>query len=116
MIKTALKTFEELCIKYIYPATPDTKNELIEFWSAGIAAGNENPNSIETLEYISNRMQENARSSMLYKQYPALEEINDDLLSFEDMHHLSEDVDASIKEWHAYMSDLIERTKQVIDY
>jgi hypothetical protein len=62
MSKAALSRFESLCKKYVYPLTPNTKDELIEFWSAGVAAGNENPKNIETLEYISNRMQEDARN------------------------------------------------------
>ena len=116
MSETALHKFESLCKKYIYPSTPNTKEELIEFWSAGVAAGKENTDDIEILERISNRMQEDARNSKLYDMYPELEEINDDLLSFEDMHLLSEDVAASIRDWQMYMSDLVDRTKQIINY
>ena len=116
MNETALNKFECLCHIYIYPLAPNTKDELIEFWGAGVAAGNENPDSIDTLAYINNKMQEYASNSKLYDEYPELEEIYGDLLDFEDMHFLSEDEDASIRDWHAYMSKLIDRTKQVIKY
>lgn len=114
--KTATEKFEKLCQKYVYTTAPNTKDDLIEFWSAGISASSENPNDIETLERISNRMQEDARNSRLYEIYPALKEINDDLLNFEDVDALSEDEHASINDWHAFMNTPVEKTKAAIVY
>jgi hypothetical protein len=114
--KDATLEFERLCGTYVYPATPNTKDELIEFWSAGIAAAAETPADHKALEQISNRMQEYARNSRLYQKYPALEELNDDLLSFEDMDFLSENEEASVVSWHNFMSTLLERTKSIIEY
>jgi len=108
------KIFEDLCRRYTYRSTPDTKDELIAFWSAGIEAGNESPNDIEALDVLVTGCRR-TRGSRLYTEYPALEELNDDLLYFEDMHHLSDDVDTSIREWYAFMKSLINRTKGVIE-
>lgn len=86
------------------------------FWAAGVAVGVEHPRGIERLAYVSNRMQEDARNSKLYDQYPALEELNDELLDFEDMDVLSESKASSVKAWHEFAQSLIERAKVALDY
>lgn len=111
-----MQNFKSLCKRYIYPAVPNRRVELIEFWSVGLAAGAETPNDIETLSFISNRMQENVRNPKLYDQYPALEELNDELLGFEDMDHTSDDIDGSINSWHKFALTLIERTKEILEF
>jgi hypothetical protein len=112
---TAAEKFNKLCWIYTYPRTPDSVKQLLEFWEAGITAGRENPSDISKLAFISQKMQENARASSLYDEYPELEEINDGLLRFEDMDYISEDEDRSILDWHIYMDGLLIRTKEILN-
>jgi hypothetical protein len=55
-----------------------------------------------------------ARNSKLYDEYPELEDLNDKLLSFEDMHVISKDPAASVKSWHEFMQTLLQRAKAAI--
>lgn len=80
----AQQRFKDLTAKYAYPHGPSNKAELIDLIQAGNAVIKENPTDIDLTQRTSLAMQAGITASPLNDTYPALEQVSDYLVTFDD--------------------------------
>jgi hypothetical protein len=91
----------------VLQASPaDTKQEIIRIFRLALSVINDYPDDPRLLDDINLIIQGKLNSSPLYSQHPELEEINDELLGYEDLELVLKDkekVQAAISDWQSYV-------------
>lgn len=111
------KDFNSLYHRYVFPSAPTTKSELIELFQAGLAEVEKNPDDIDNFEFVNLTVQGVLNSSPLYDKHPELEEINDEMLGFEDLEAVLTDpikVQEAVRTWIAYIKSVPEKLNSIL--
>ena len=94
----------------------NSKQKIVEYLQAGVAAANENLDDPEKLADIIYDLEIFSENDI--RKYPELDEIQDDIMSFEDFPKVDKDqgldVNGSIQAWVKFSSDLVDRVSTII--